>query len=84
MLTESAKTAARRAKHCEERYKYKLEIDPAILTNFKPPNQEDVTGDGTPSILRSEVIKAIQQMKNNKSPGIENVTGELLKAGRTV
>jgi len=37
--------------------------------------------DKDPPILKDEVIAAIEKLKNNKSPGTDNITAELLKAG---
>jgi len=41
--------------------------------------QKDDTGD---YILKEEVEKAITRMKNNKSPEIDEITSEMIKAGR--
>jgi len=41
--------------------------------------QKDDTGD---YILKEEVEKTITRMKNNKSPRIDEITSEMIKAGR--
>jgi len=45
---------------------------------ISPPQKED-TGD---YILKEEVEMAITRMKNNKSPGIDEITSKMIKTGR--
>ena len=49
--------------------------------NPTPTNVEDANEVQIPPILRSEVETAINNLKNNKSPGLDNIHAEYLKAG---
>ena len=56
-------------------YNYNNDQDISIL------NATELTDNDNYPILRSEVVSAIQSLKIGKSPGIDNITGELLKSG---
>ena len=43
-----------------------------------PPPQEDIVTEPPP--LRSEVEYALKKLKSNKSPGLDNIPAELIKA----
>ena len=56
-------------------YNYNNDKDTSILNATEPTYNDNYL------ILRSEVVSAIQSLKNGKSPGVDNITGELLKSG---
>ena len=56
-------------------YNYNNDQDISILNSTEPTDNDNYP------ILRSEVVSAIQSLKIGKSPGIDNITGELLKSG---
>ncbi|CAF4874669.1 unnamed protein product, partial [Rotaria socialis] len=61
---------------------YTLIIEPTLLDQIKPASlstMEQHRQDKEPTL--DEVQQALQQMKNRKAPGKDNVTAELLKAG---
>ena len=57
------------------------------LLNREPPVRPPRIGQGTVSeniedgnITREEIVSALRKTKNNKAPGIDNITSEMLKA----
>ena len=63
-------------KYCKDLYSHPIEPDLGILDDFvKLDNEEGL------SILNSEVELAIQILKSVKTPGIDNIPGELIKSG---
>ena len=56
-------------------YNYNNDKDTSILNATEPTDNDNYP------ILRSEVVSAIQSLKSGKSPGVDNITGELLKSG---
>jgi len=69
--------------YCSERYKNEYDNDTVdeLMKELEliSPLQKDDTGD---YILKEEEEKAITRMKNKKSPGIDEITSEMIKAGR--
>lgn len=62
---------------------YNEQLDPKVaemliqeLKDISPPNIENES-----DILRVEVERAVRRLKNNKSPGIDEITGEMIKQG---
>ena len=60
--------------YCSELYNFNNDKDTSILNATAPTDNDNYP------ILRSEVVSAIQSLKSGKSPGIDNITGELLKS----
>ena len=70
----------RRLTECSnELYNHKTHPDQSILLN----NQTAVSED-SPPILKREVEAAIRSLKEGKSPGVDNIPGEILKHGGDV
>ena len=63
--------------YCKYLYNYPIKTDRAKVETYNS-RQDD---EQPLPILKSEVIHAIKSLKNGKSPGIDNVPGELLKGG---
>ena len=62
--------------YCRDLYNYPIKTDQSKLHNTREENEEQPL-----PILKEEVINAIRTLKNGKSPGIDNVPGELIKGG---
>ena len=60
-------------------YGEKLFDAPSASNSPLPPPQEDIVAEPPP--LRSEVEYALKKLKSNKSPGLDNIPAELIKAG---
>ena len=71
ILTDKESILERWAKFYEELYH-----DDPVCTNV-----DDAHEDAIPIILRSEVEQAIQELKTGKSPGLDNIYSEYIKAG---
>ncbi|XP_012552626.1 uncharacterized protein LOC105842911 [Bombyx mori] len=71
-IHEVAKIAERWREYCEELYKDQ------IPQHQSTPSLE-VTVEEEPYILRSEIEAAIRKLKNNKAPGPDRITAEVLK-----
>eukprot|EP00794_Sanderia_malayensis_P014613 gene14613-biopygen11704 len=65
--------------YCEELYNYKADKDESIRDELKEQASPSETAS---PILLSEIEHSVRSLKNNKTPGIDNVPGELLKYGR--
>ena len=63
--------------YCKYLYNYPIKTDRAKVE--KDNIRED--DEQSQPILKSEMIHAITNLKNDKSPGIDNVPSELLKGG---
>ena len=63
--------------YCIELYNHKVDVETSILD--VPSNNSDVDDNNT--ILREEVEEAVKALKRGKSPGIDNIPGELVQAG---
>lgn len=71
-IHEVARIAERWREYCEELYR-----DQIPQPQSTPPLE--VTGEEEPYILRSEIEAAIRKLKNNKAPGPDRITAEVLK-----
>ena len=71
---------ARWKEYCEELYNHEVQIDPETITMLANKDSQHHY-DKEPPILEDEVIAAIEKLNNNKLPGTDNITAELLKAG---
>ena len=74
-ITDKEDVLKRWTEYCSELYKHQANGDKSLLNVKEPTNQENF------SILESEVEAAIQSLKIGKSPGVDNIPAELLKAG---
>jgi Reverse transcriptase (RNA-dependent DNA polymerase) len=83
VLTEEREILERWTRYCSSLYKEQRDETAAkelIETLEKiTPRQEDIPNDD--DILYEEVEWAIRRLKENKSPGVDKVTGEMLKYG---
>ena len=80
MLANIDDILARWKEYCEEFYNHVVQKGPeivAMIANEEPQHQYDKE----PPIIKNEVIAAIRKLKNNRSPGTDNITAELLRAG---
>ena len=75
ILTESEDIKRRWRTYCEELYKKDPRVHSTPIPNENPVEE--------PAILLSEVENAIKKMKTGKSPGIDNIPAELIKAAGT-
>nr|XP_049612464.1 uncharacterized protein LOC125989972 [Syngnathus scovelli] len=74
-LTEEAQVRKRWTEYCSELYTHKIKGNPKVLT------APAATNNHKDSILREEIVSAVQSLKPGKSPGVDNITAELIKAG---
>ena len=72
-LTDPDKIMARWKEHGE-----KLFDSPSASSSALPPPQEDIVTEPPP--LRSGDEYALKKLKSNKSPGLDNIQAELIKA----
>ena len=72
ILTESEEIKDRWKRYCEELYA-------SQETDGVPDNTDEDSCEDEPDILLSEVTNAIQHLKNNKSPGPDEIPAELIK-----
>ena len=77
LLEENTEKLDRWTEYCKDLYNYPIKTDRAKVEtdNSRQDDEQSLP------ILKSEVIHAIQSLKNGKSPGIDNVPSELLKGG---
>ena len=76
IIVEKSKILERWTEYCSELYNYKLNGDAQVLETNSSTNDDKEN-----EILMSEIEEAIKSMKKGKSPGIDNIPGELLQAG---
>ncbi|XP_072039417.1 uncharacterized protein [Amphiura filiformis] len=79
LLTEKKEISNRWKEYCEELYNYNLTSDHNLLNRLKAMANTEQEED--PPILTSEVEEAMRNMKDGRSPGIDNVQAEMLKSG---
>ena len=79
MLQEEEEVKKRWTEYCSGLYTGSGNSDTVIaeLDQIAPPPNDDETHD----ILYEEVEAAVKRLKKNKSPGIDNITGEMIQAG---
>ena len=74
----SAKAGRNTAWSCKS-YNYKLKAD--VLNILKSEDKLENRGTGEALILKEEVEKAAQMLKNDQSPGVDNIPVEVLNHG---
>jgi len=83
ILMEKEKVRNRWTEYCRELYEDKEKTNGELrelvqeLKDISPPQRNDEEED----ILEAEVEKAIKRLKNNKSPGVDGITSEMIKVG---
>lgn len=79
MLQEKEEVKKRWTEYCSGLYTDSGNSDTVIaeLDQISPPPNDDETH----SILYEEVEAAVKRLKKNKSPGIDDITGEMIQAG---
>ena len=78
LLTDKNAITKRWKEYCEELYNYQITADQSMLTKLQDIDTSEVED---PPILRAEVEAAMKDLKCGKSPGVDNVPGELIKYG---
>ena len=66
--------------YCCELFTKEAEYDAETVVNELEQHLSANVSD-SPEITRDEVAKAIKNLKNNKSPGVDNIPSELIKHG---
>ena len=74
-LTETQDILKGWTEYCAELYSHTVEGDPEVLIVPAVTNTDNYL------ILREEVEAAVKLLKKGKSPGIDNILGELVQAG---
>jgi len=79
MLQEKEEVKKRWTEYCSGLYTNSGNSDTVIaeLDQISPPPNDDEMHD----ILHEEVEAAVKRLKKNKSPGIDDITGEMIQAG---
>ena len=77
LLTESSAVQGRWTEYCKGLYNYELKVDETLIENTQKKEAEPERT----QILKEEIEEAVKQMKNGKSPGVDNIPGELIKNG---
>ena len=72
ILCESREVKRRWQDYCTKLYQKNCDIDGPQLPSFVDPKEE-------PPPLYSEVDKAVKELKNGKSPGVDEIVAELVK-----
>ena len=75
-LVDKNKILQRWTEYCSELYNYELNGDESVLDVPKSQSNDSVN-----LILKSEIEEAIKMLKKGKSPGVDNIPGELIQAG---
>ena len=75
LLANELSILKRWTEYCQELYNYPIKPDHSIIISQNTDNVDELP------ILKSDVEYAIQKLKEGKSPGIDNISGELLKYG---
>ena len=74
-ITDKMDIRKRWTEYCLELYSHNAEGDDAVLAVNEPTDQDSFP------ILENEVEAAIRALKIGKSPGVDNISAELLKSG---
>lgn len=77
MISNKEVVLKRWSEYCADLYNIELHPDVSILQEQLPPKSEEES----PSILKEEIEASIKSLKPGKSPGIDNIPAELIKAG---
>ena len=77
-LTEKTQVLNRWTEYSTELYNYPIKGNDEVLNVGDPASDNENEND---SILKDEIIQAIKTLKSDKSPGFDNIPGELIKAG---
>ena len=77
LLTKGSEIAERWKNYCSELYNHAAVVDRDILKEDVKTKEEDEELE----ILESEVRKAIKQLKEQKAPGADNISAELITNG---
>ncbi|XP_016299301.1 uncharacterized protein LOC107656114 [Sinocyclocheilus anshuiensis] len=79
MLQDKAEVKKRWTEYCRGLYTDRANSDTVIteLDQISPPPNEDEMH----YILYEEVAEAVKRLKKGKSPGIDDITGEMIQAG---
>ena len=75
LLTENTAVLGRWTEYCSELYNHKINPDTSILQNKQGREMNEIP------VLLNEVEEAVCSLKDDKSPGIDNIPAELLKHG---
>ena len=75
-IVEGNKILERWTEYCTELYNHEVKGDDKVLDV-----QESNNDDSEDIILKSEIEEAINALKKGKSPGVDNIPGELIQAG---
>ena len=76
LLTDQDQVLKRWTEYCDELYNFPIQPDTATVNNPLYPSDDEES----PSILKREVEEAVRSLKPDKSPGLDNVPAELMKA----
>eukprot|EP00794_Sanderia_malayensis_P019588 gene19588-biopygen14544 len=79
VLSGSTEVSQRWKEYCNELYNYKADVDRNILN--EDAETRGAEEDKKCEVLRSEVEAAIGSLKKNKSPGMGNISAELIQNG---
>ena len=76
LLTDSKAVLDRWSEYCKELYQHPIKVDETLIgTEKSDPNPEPT------QVLEEEVKEAMNSIKKGKSPGVDNIPGELIKNG---
>ena len=75
-ITDANDVKARWEEYFEELYNDPNPVDESVLLQLPDCSDQDAV----PDIMREEVSRAIQKLKMHKTPGIDNITAEEIKA----
>ena len=75
ILTEGTAVLNRWTEYCSGLYNYELHPDTSLVQSNQTPSQE---AESLP-LLREEVEEAVRSLKAGKSPGVDNISSELLR-----
>ena len=77
LLADQNKVKDRWLEYFRELYNPCTPTDQSVLSEIAPSQNRDTP---TPHLLKAEVEAAVARMKNNKSPGADNITAEEIQA----